>query len=58
MAEEIYNSSYWGDGVCSNTIDWGIIYYEDACGTQVPDNMIAQDDDNLVDEDSNNLILN
>ena len=26
MANEIYNSSYWGNGVCDNTIDWGVVY--------------------------------
>ncbi|QDP66263.1 MAG: hypothetical protein Unbinned805contig1001_34 [Prokaryotic dsDNA virus sp.] len=57
MANEIYNDSWWGVGGCSNNIDWGSIYYEDACGTQVPDNMIAQNGDNLIGENNNNLIL-
>ena len=26
MANEIYSSSYWGNGVCDNTIDWGVVY--------------------------------
>jgi hypothetical protein len=26
MANEIYNNSYWGNGVCDNTIDWGVVY--------------------------------
>ena len=26
MANEIYNSSDWGNGVCDNTIDWGVVY--------------------------------
>lgn len=26
MANEIYSSSWWGNGVCDNTIDWGISY--------------------------------
>ena len=26
MANEIYNSSYWGNGVCDNAIDWGVVY--------------------------------
>lgn len=26
MANEIYSSSWWGVGVCDNTIDWGISY--------------------------------
>jgi hypothetical protein len=26
MANEIYSSSYWGKGVCNNTIDWGVVY--------------------------------
>ena len=26
MADEIYSSSYWGNGVCDNTIDWGVEY--------------------------------
>ena len=26
MADEIYSSSYWGNGVCDNTIDWGVVY--------------------------------
>jgi hypothetical protein len=26
MADEIYSSSYWGNGVCDNSIDWGVVY--------------------------------
>ena len=26
MANEIYNSSWWGNGVCDNSIDWGVVY--------------------------------
>ena len=26
MANEIYNSSYWGNGVNDNVIDWGVVY--------------------------------
>ena len=26
MANEIYNSSDWGNGVCDNAIDWGVVY--------------------------------
>ena len=26
MANEIYSSSWWGEGVCTNTIDWGSSY--------------------------------
>jgi hypothetical protein len=31
MANEIYSKSWWGSGVCDNTVDWGVIYYEYAC---------------------------
>lgn len=31
MANEIYKLSYWGNGVCDNDIDWGIVYKEFAC---------------------------
>ena len=30
MGNEIYNSSNWGTGVCDNTIDWGVVYKDDA----------------------------
>lgn len=33
MGNEIYNSSNWGTGVCDNTIDWGIVYKDDASCT-------------------------
>ncbi len=26
MANEIYNKSWWGSGVCNNTVGWGLIY--------------------------------
>ncbi len=26
MANEIYSKSWWGDGVCNNNVNWGIIY--------------------------------
>jgi hypothetical protein len=26
MANEIYSKSWWGDGVCNNTVGWGLIY--------------------------------
>jgi hypothetical protein len=26
MANEIYNTTWWGSGVCDNTIGWGIVY--------------------------------
>ena len=26
MANEIYSKSWWGDGVCDNTVGWGLIY--------------------------------
>ena len=26
MANEIYYKSWWGRGVCDNTIGWGIVY--------------------------------
>ena len=34
MANEIYSRSWWGRGVCDNTVGWGIIYKPYAgCGT-------------------------
>ena len=27
MANEIYGSSWWGEGVITNTINWGEVYY-------------------------------
>ena len=30
MANESYNNSWWGNGVCDNTIDWGIDYKDKA----------------------------
>ena len=26
MANEIYSKSWWGDGVCDNTVGWGLVY--------------------------------
>jgi hypothetical protein len=26
MANEIYSKSWWGSGVCDNTVGWGLIY--------------------------------
>ena len=26
MANEIYFKSWWGRGVCDNTVGWGIVY--------------------------------
>ena len=26
MANEIYSKSWWGRGVCDNTVGWGLIY--------------------------------
>jgi|TARA_R110000796_G_scaffold218629_1_gene334543 hypothetical protein len=26
MANEIYSKSWWGNGVCDNTVGWGLIY--------------------------------
>jgi hypothetical protein len=37
MANEIYNSSYWGNGVCDNAIDWGVVYKDFAGCTPTPD---------------------
>jgi len=28
MANEIYSRSWWGRGVCDNTVNWGIVYKE------------------------------
>ena len=28
MANEIYSKSWWGRGVCDNTVNWGLIYKE------------------------------
>ena len=36
MADEIYSSSYWGNGVCDNTIDWGVVYKDYAGCTPTP----------------------
>ncbi len=27
MANEIYDKSWWGDGVCNNTVNWGYVYH-------------------------------
>jgi len=27
MANEMYGSSWWGEGVITNTINWGEVYY-------------------------------
>ncbi len=36
MANEIYSSSWWGEGVCTNTIDWGSSYKALANCTPTP----------------------
>ena len=30
MANEVYSQSWWGNGVCDNSIGWGIDYYDEA----------------------------
>lgn len=37
MANEIYSSSWWGEGVCTNSIDWGSSYKALANCTPTPD---------------------
>lgn len=27
MANEIYSKSWWGRGVCDNTVNWGYVYH-------------------------------
>ena len=54
---EIYSQTYWGDAVCTNPIDWGIVYKSVACGGIVPFNVVAENGtDNIVDELGNNII--
>jgi hypothetical protein len=36
MANEIYSRSWWGRGVCDNTVGWGIIYKAYANCSAVP----------------------
>lgn len=36
MANEIYSRSWWGRGVCDNTVGWGIVYKEYAGCSAVP----------------------
>jgi len=36
MANEIYSKSWWGRGVCDNTVNWGIVYKEYAGCSAVP----------------------
>tara|TARA_A200000159_G_C7332939_1_gene343763 strand:- start:2545 stop:2727 length:183 start_codon:yes stop_codon:yes gene_type:complete len=55
----IYTTTNFGNGVCDNAIDWGIIYRNIAnCTPLVFDNLIAENGDNLIDEIGNNLISN
>lgn len=43
MANEIYYKSWWGRGVCDNTIGWGIVYKAYAgCQSQITINFIAR----------------
>jgi len=61
MANEIYNSSYWGNGVCDNTIDWGETYKDWAGCTPTPpivgDFIIAENGDYVLAENNDNLII-
>jgi len=36
MANEIYFKSWWGRGVCDNTVNWGLVYKEYAGCSAVP----------------------
>ena len=36
MANEIYSKSWWGRGVCDNTVGWGIVYKPYAGCTYIP----------------------
>ena len=36
MANEIYSKSWWGRGVCDNTVNWGLVYKEYAGCSAVP----------------------
>ena len=39
MANEIYFKSWWGRGVCDNSVGWGLVYKEYA-GCTVPDGLL------------------
>ena len=36
MANEIYSKSWWGRGVCDNTVGWGLVYKPYASCSGVP----------------------
>ena len=36
MANEIYSKSWWGRGVCDNTVNWGLVYKQYAGCSAVP----------------------
>ena len=36
MANEIYSKSWWGSGVCDNTVGWGLVYKPYAGCSAVP----------------------
>ena len=36
MANEIYYKSWWGSGVCNNTVGWGLVYKPYAECSAVP----------------------
>tara|TARA_R110002050_G_scaffold273921_1_gene418135 strand:+ start:25 stop:225 length:201 start_codon:yes stop_codon:yes gene_type:complete len=36
MANEIYSKSWWGSGVCDNTVGWGLIYKPYAGCSAIP----------------------
>ena len=47
----IYTTTDFGNGVCDNAIDWGIIYRAIANCTPISvDNLIAENGDNLISE--------
>jgi len=49
MANEIYNSSYWGNGVCDNAIDWGVVYKDFAGCTPAFQNIYSLSFDGVDD---------
>jgi len=43
MANEIYSKSWWGSGVCNNTVGWGLVYKPYAgCESQITTDFVAR----------------
>jgi len=54
----IYTSTWWGDGVCDNTVEWGSVYKSIAGCSPTPFfEVLAENGDFLLTEQDINITL-